>query len=100
MCIQIIHDQNDFFCIRIHDIREILNFLCPISGSSMFSYADMPDTAKRLTKYEDTTSAVSHILRIDFTFITGTHRKRFPCFAKKLIWFFIHANHRNLRIVR
>ena len=41
MCIQIIHDQDYLFYIRIHNINKVLDFFSPVFSGSMFSNAGM-----------------------------------------------------------
>ena len=38
MGVQIIHDDNNCFRFRVHDIANVLDFFCPIKGSASFAY--------------------------------------------------------------
>ena len=100
MRIEVIHDKDDFFSFRIHDIHKIFYLLCPVCRCSMLPDTDVVFSTKRLYKRKDTTYAITGIFRIHFLVIAWTHWQRFPCFPKQLVWFFIHAYNRTLRVIR
>lgn len=99
MCVQIIHNQDDFLNIRIHHINKILDFFCPINSSSAFSGTYMMFSAKRFDKSEYTASTIANIFIVFLLRISTTCRQWFSCFAKKLIRHFIHAYNRLLWII-
>ena len=99
MRIQIIHNQYYFLGIRIHNINKITDFFCPVQCCSMLTDTYMMYPGKRLNKSKNAASPISDILLIDFFVISRTHRPGIPCFAKQLIWLFIHTHNRNLRII-
>ena len=41
MRIKVIHYENYFLRIRIHDICKIFDFFCPILGSTVFTYTNV-----------------------------------------------------------
>jgi len=53
MSVPIIHHENDFLSIGVHDIHQILDFLCPVHGCA----AHMVHTPKWFHKGKDSDSA-------------------------------------------
>lgn len=52
MRIQVVHNQDDFLDIRIHDINKILDFFGPIQRCSVFPDTHMMCAAKRFNESE------------------------------------------------
>ena len=51
--VEVIHYENDLFCVWIHYINKILYLLIPINCGTMFSYTVMMATAQRFYKGEN-----------------------------------------------
>ena len=58
MCVEIIHHKDDRLGIRVHDVHQIPDFLCPVNGRTVFPYTDMMCPSRRFheSKYADLVS--------------------------------------------
>lgn len=73
MGIEVIHYKDDFFCIRVHDIYKVSDFLCPVKGCAVLMDTGMMPASKRLDERKDAAGTVAHIFGIDLPGIPGTH---------------------------
>ena len=66
MGVQIIHDDNNCFRFRVHDIVNVLDFFCPINGSASLAYGNMLTTSQWFYYGEYAACAITFIFRIFF----------------------------------
>ena len=97
--VEVVHDKDYLFSLRIA-IHQKFNLLGPVRCRTLLSHADMVLATKRLDKPEDAASAIAFVLRIDLFVASWFHRKGSTGIAQQLIWFFVHANDRELSIAR
>lgn len=100
MRVQIIHYQNNLFSIGIHDIRQILYFLCPVFCCAVFPYTYMVHSSKWFDKGKDASYSVTAIFRIHLFVVPWTHSPRISHLAQQLVRLFIHTDYWNCRIIR
>ena len=59
---EIVHYKDDLFGIWVHDIHQILDFLCPVYCGAVFPHAYMVCSAEQLYKGEYTDSTITNLL--------------------------------------
>lgn len=99
MGIEVIHYKDDPFSIRVHDIHKVLDLLCPVKSRPMLMDTGMVPASKRLDKRKDAAGAVPHIFGIHFLNVAWTHRQGVSGIVQQLVWFFVHAHDRMLRVI-
>jgi hypothetical protein len=64
MSIQIVHDQNHFFCIRILTVNQPLYLTRPVLFRPLRQRFRVPPTSRRFGKHENTTSPLTPVFVI------------------------------------
>ena len=100
MGIEVIHYKDDSFSIRVHDIHKVLDLLCPVKSRPMLMDTGMMSASKRLDKRKNAASAVPYIFGIHLLNIAWTQRQGISGIAQHLVWLFVHAYDRTLRVIR
>ena len=100
MCVEIIHHKDDLLGIRVHDVHQIPDFLCPVNGRTVFPYTDMMCPSKRFheSKYAD--RSITDIFGICFPIASRYHCQGFSGFSQKLVRFFIHTYDGTFFVIR
>lgn len=68
--------------------------ICPVNPSSSFADRYMPPTCQWFCENKDAAGSVSNIFTVLTFRYSRLYRDRGSGFAKKLVWFFIHADDR------
>src|SRR5436190_20555326 len=90
--IQVIHHQDNFFCIPIMNINHFLHGCCPVFLGSLLRHLEIPFTSQRLTGHKETTGSFPFILVILPFWFSLFHWKRGACFCQQLFTSLIHTD--------
>lgn len=65
MCIEVISNKNDLFCVGIQNIRYITKDMCEIQCGPSLRYNRFPLSSQRLRDHKNICDTVAHIYGID-----------------------------------
>src|SRR6476660_8939700 len=82
MRIQVIHDQDDFFCIPIMNVDHFLHEFCPIFLGSSLGDFEIAFACQGFTDHKETTRSFPSILVILPFWLSFFHWDGCSCFCK------------------
>src|SRR3990172_699661 len=99
MCVQIVHHQCNLLCVPIA-LCNVLKKLRPIHFGLVLRHLGHPRSSQRLTRHEYVTNTTPLIFVVVPFQLAGASRNRCARFADELPRCLVHADYRNVRIVR
>lgn len=100
MGIQVIHNQNNLFIVRIAFCQKIFYFFCSINCCPPFPDMAVTPAAQWFCKDKYAAGSFTDVFRIYLLSISGPCRKWFTGFTYVLIRLFVHTDYWERRIVR
>lgn len=74
MRVAVIADQPDAVCLRILDLQEVLNLVCPVNGGALRADMHMAVALQGFGGQEDIRGAIALVLVINPRWMAGTGR--------------------------
>jgi len=78
MGIEIIHDQTNLLTIRILNLEEVANLVCPVKLGPMFLRVHMPPAGQSFCKQKDAAGTVANVFVIHSLGLAAFHGDSLP----------------------
>ena len=100
MGVEIVHHETHLDRGGVAFVEHGLDKLGPVLAGAALGHLDVAATGQRLNLDKERGHPVAHIFVVEDLAVTGGDRNRRPYLTDELLARFVHANHREARVVR
>lgn len=101
MCVKVVADKDDLFCIGVILIHQPLYLMGPVTLFSGFIDGAPPPSAQRFVEHEGAAGAFSLVLMVLLPYMVGFgHLYRLVCVSMQFYGLLVHTDEGDFRIIR
>src|SRR6266849_2324288 len=100
MSVEVVHDQNNHFRLRVAAVDQVSKSDRPVHGGATFGDRRVTPASKRFRKHEDVGGPIAFVFVVYPPWVSWLDRNRRSRFFEQLHRHLIHAHHRRSQVTR